>query len=210
MSTHPQRRHDLYEEWLELELDGRLAPEQQALLAAHARDCAACGAARVAQARLGALLSATAVEVAPGFRDRVLAALPAAGWESRHPRSWRLPLAAFAVLGGLGAALVGMSSAHLEGGSVLGALLALGGLVRAAALAGAGLLGASWKGVGLGVRELFASPLNLGVFGVLVLCLDLLLVSMVRRRRAAGRLAAPAAAGRRVRSERSGRRAGAG
>ncbi len=199
MSAHRQRHDVYYQELLELELDGRLTPEQQALLEAHAGDCAACGATRRSQARLARLLSAAAVEVEPGFRDRIVAALPAAGWECRHPRSWRLPLAAFALLGGLAAALVGASSAQIDGGSVVGALLALGGLVRAATLAGAGLLGASWKGLGLAMRELLASPVNLGAFGLFVLCLDLLLVSMLRRR-----LAARPAAGR------SGRRDGGG
>ena len=196
MSRHRLEQHEVFEEWLELELDGRLLPEQQARLEEHAGACARCGAARRSQARFGALLRDAAVEVEPGFRGRVLRTLPAAGWEARHPRSWRLPLAAFALLGGLAVVLVGVSSSHLEGGSVVGALLALGGLVRAATLAGAGLLGASWKGVGLAVRELLDSPLDLGALGLLVLCLDLLLVSMLRRRRAAGRVAARPAARR--------------
>jgi hypothetical protein len=190
-----QQRHAVYEEWLELELDGRLAPAERERLAAHAAECPRCGAARRGQERLGALLQEARVAVEPGFRARVLAALPAAGWEARHPRTWRLPLAAFALLGGLAAVLLGVSSAHVEpGGSVLGAVLALGGLARAAVLAGAGLLGASWKGVGLAVSELLGSPLNVAALGLLVLCLDLLVVSLVRRRRSA---AAPAAGRRR-------------
>jgi predicted anti-sigma-YlaC factor YlaD len=192
MST--QQQHGVFEEWLELELDGSLAPEQEARLAAHAADCARCRAARRSHAQLAALLAAARVEVEPGFRERVLQALPAAGWEARHPRTWRLPLTAFVVLGGLAAALLGVSSAHVEpGGSVLGAVLALGGLARAAVLAGAGLLGASWKGIGLAVRELLDSPANLGALGLLVLCLDLLLVSLLRRRRPARDIAARAA-----------------
>jgi hypothetical protein len=180
------QQHAVYEEWVELELDGRLGDEQRSRLAAHAAECARCRAARRSQARLASLLAATRVEAEPGFRERVLAALPAAGWEARHPRAWRLPLAAFALLGGLAAALLGASSAHVEpGGSLVGALLALGGLARAALLAGAGLLGASWKGVGLAMRELLDSPLDLAALGLLVLCLDLLLLSLVRRRRPA-------------------------
>ncbi len=202
-----QQQHAVFEEWLELELDGRLAPEQEARLAAHAAECARCSAARRSQAQLAALLAGTRVEVEPDFRERVLQALVPAGWESRHPRTWRLPLAAFALLGGLAAALLGVSSAHVEaGGSVVGALLALGGLARAAVLTGAGLLGASWKGIGLAVRELLDSPLNLGALGLLVLCLDLLLLSLLRRRRpargvAAGRSAAPGAGRRRSRGD---------
>ena len=44
---------------------------------------------------------------------------------------------------------------------------------------------ATWKGLGLVFAEMLASPMSLGVFGVLVLCLNLLLVSLVRRRRPA-------------------------
>lgn len=190
-SRYRERQHATFEEWLEVELDGRLAPEQQARLAAHAAECPSCQAARQAQARLVALLAATRVEAEPGFRARVLAALPPAGWEARSPRAWKLPLAAFALLGGLAAAVLGTSSAQLApGGSLAAALLALGGLARAAVLAGAGLLDASWLGVGLAVRELLGSPLNLGALGLVVLCLDLLLVSLVRRRGQARRVAA--------------------
>jgi hypothetical protein len=69
--------------------------------------------------------------------------------------------------------------------SGLAALDALGGMMRAAALAGAGLLGASWKGIGLIVEDIISSPVSLGAFGFLVVCLNLLLVSLVRRRRPA-------------------------
>jgi hypothetical protein len=59
-------------------------------------------------------------------------------------------------------------------------------MLRAAVQAGAGLLGASWKGIGLIIEEILASPASLGAFGFLVLCLNLLLFSLIRRRRLAG------------------------
>jgi anti-sigma factor RsiW len=181
-----RQRHDVYEEWVELEADGLLSPERRARLDAHAAECARCRDERQSLARLGALLRETAVAVEPGFRAQVLERLPAAGWEGRHPRTWRLPFAVFALLGGLAAALVGSSSAQLGPEvSVVAALAALGEMVRAALLAGAGLLGASWKGVGLAMRELLDSPLDVAALGFLVLCLDLLLISLLRRRRAA-------------------------
>ena len=57
-------------------------------------------------------------------------------------------------------------------------------MFQATVLAGSGLLAASWKGFGLVFEEMLASPMSLGMFGVFVLCLNLLLVSMIRRRRA--------------------------
>jgi hypothetical protein len=77
--------------------------------------------------------------------------------------------------------VAGSTSATAPSG--LAALDALGGMLRAAALAGAGLLGASWKGIGLIVEDIISSPVSLGAFGFLVVCLNLLLLSLVRRRR---------------------------
>lgn len=181
-----RQRHEVYEEWVEMEADGLLTPERRARLDAHAAECARCRDERRALARLGALLRETEVAVEPGFRERVVKRLPAAGWEGRHPRTWRLPFAVFALLGGLAAALVGSSSAQLGPEvSLIAALAALGEMARAALLAGAGLLGASWKGVGLAMSELLDSPLDVAALGFLVLCLDLLLISLLRRRRPA-------------------------
>jgi hypothetical protein len=81
----------------------------------------------------------------------------------------------------------------------------MGGMVRAAALAGAGLLGASWKGVGLIVENIISSPVSLGAFGFLVLCLNLLLISLVRRRRPSAAAATAAPLGRGGRETNGGR-----
>jgi hypothetical protein len=67
----------------------------------------------------------------------------------------------------------------------MSALLAVGSMLQAALLAGAGLLAASWKGIGLVFEEVISSPVSLGAFGFLVLCLNLLLVSLIRRKRPA-------------------------
>jgi hypothetical protein len=66
-------------------------------------------------------------------------------------------------------------------------------MFQAAALAGSGLLAATWKGFGLVFEEMLTSPMSLGMFGVFVLCLNILLVMMIRRKRTE----APAEAGRR-------------
>ena len=111
-----------------------------------------------------------------------MAALPPAGWEARSPRTWRFPLAVAAMLM-LVAGLMMAGSTSASAPSGLAALDAVGGMLRAASLAGAGLLGASWKGIGLIVEDVISSPVSLGAFGFLVLCLNLLLVSLLRRRR---------------------------
>jgi hypothetical protein len=65
---------------------------------------------------------------------------------------------------------------------VLGAFEALFDLALTATQTGAGLLTASWQGVGLAVHELFGgSPLRLAVFGLGVLCLNLLFFRLLRR-----------------------------
>ena len=62
----------------------------------------------------------------------------------------------------------------------------MAGLAAAGALAGAGLLAASWKGVGLVTLEAVGTtPGGLVAFVVLVICLNLLLLSLLRRRRTA-------------------------
>jgi len=63
-------------------------------------------------------------------------------------------------------------------------------LATAAVVAGAGLLGASWKGIGMVLDKVISSPVSLGAFGFLVLCLNLFLVSLIRRKRPAGAAAA--------------------
>jgi anti-sigma factor RsiW len=176
--------HSTYREWLNLEADGLLAGAERGLLEEHLTACGDCRRERQELAALAALIERSAVPVRSDFRDTVMASLPAAGWEARSPRTWRFPAAVFVLLGGLAAALmVAGSSAEPSG---LTALLAVGGMFQAAALAGAGLLAASWKGVGLLVEKVISSPVSLGAFGFLVLCLNLLLFSLTRRRRPAG------------------------
>ena len=183
-----QPDHSAYREWLNLEADGTLPHGERLRLEEHLAACAECRREREELLALGGLLARSAVAVRPGFRESVMASLPAAGWEARSPRACRIPAAVFVLLGGLAAALLVAGSASAPAG--VSALLAVGGMFRAAALAGAGLLAASWKGIGLVVEDVISSPVSLGAFGFLVLCLNLLLISLLRRRR-------PAAAGAR-------------
>ena len=179
-----QPDHSTYREWLNLEADGRLSSAEQHRLDEHLAGCAECRRERQDLLALDGLLQRSAIPVRSDFRTAVMSSLPAAGWEARAPRAWRFPAAVLVVLGCLAGALMLAGSASAPTG--FSALLAVGGLFRAAALAGAGLLAASWKGIGLVVDEVISSPMSLGVFGFLVLCLNLLLFSLIRRRRPAG------------------------
>jgi hypothetical protein len=178
--------HSTYREWLNLDVDGLLAGGEKGRLEEHLAVCAECRREREELAAFEGLLRRSALGVRPGFRSSVMSSLPAAGWEGRAVRAWRFPAAAFVLLGIAAALLVAGSAASPSG---LTALFALGGMFRAAALAGAGLLAASWQGIGLVIDEVISSPVSLAAFGFLVLCLNLLLFSLIRRRPAGARKA---------------------
>ncbi|HEY4588208.1 MAG TPA: zf-HC2 domain-containing protein [Thermoanaerobaculia bacterium] len=180
--------HNTYREWLALDADGMLDGEERSLLDDHLASCADCRREREKSLALDALLQRSALPVRADFRDAVMSALPTAGWEARSPRAWRFTAAVIVLLGALAAALMAAGSAPASSG--LGTLAAVGGMLQAAVVAGAGLLGASWKGIGMVVDKVIASPVSLGAFGFLVLCLNLFLVSLIRRKRPAGAAAA--------------------
>ena len=174
--------HTLYRDLLNLELDGCLTAGEQARLAAHLAACPECVAERDQLRAVAGLLQRSALAVRPDFRQRVMVSLPAAGWESRHPRTWSFPVAALAVLLAAGAGLLGAGSAHPgRAASAYGVLSALGGLLRAALVAGVGVTAASWRWSEMFVGQLLASPMSLTMFGVFVVCLNLVLVSLIRR-----------------------------
>jgi anti-sigma factor RsiW len=185
--------HTTLQEWLSLEADRCLPPDKARILDQHVAGCPACRKERESYAALAALLEGARLPVRPDFKAQVMAALPAAGWEGRQPRAWSVPAAICLLLGGLAVYLLGHGAAGLSTAS--SALLALGGMVRAAVEAGAGLLNASWKGVGMVAQESLSSRTGLAVFGVFVLCINLLLISLIRRKTLAGRAGASARGG---------------
>ncbi len=179
-------------EWLQHDLDGELPAAEQAELRAAMADDPDLGRQAAELQRLDALLRGSRIEVHPGFAAQVTRSLPAAGWEARHPRAWRLAVFLLLALGGASAALLGTGGARLAPAGPFGnALAAVGDLFRAAALTGAGLLSASWKGLGL----VFASALTTGgmlAFAALVVAVNVGLFLLLRRhgRRPAAAVAA--------------------
>lgn len=182
--------HTTYREWLDLELEGALPAGDAPRLAAHLADCADCRAERRRLTALHEMLAASRVPVRPDLRARVMAALPEPAWErSRAPAArWAWAAALLALLATTSATLFGLSGARLSpGASLAGALAALGDLLATATIAGAGLLGATWTGVGLAVASLFReSPGTLVAVAVLAVFLAALTVSLLRRPRAVG------------------------
>ncbi len=174
------QEHDTYRLWLGAELDGELGPAERRALDGHLAGCEACRGERRALAALGRLLAAGRVAVEADFRERVMADLPPAAWEARTRRSWLAAAVLVAILAG-GAALL-LGTAAEPGLGVLGPLPVLLDLLASSALAGAGLLAASWRGLGMALQEaLQASPWSFVVLGVLVVAVDLLLVLLLRR-----------------------------
>ncbi len=178
--------HGRYLELAFLEPDGRLTAAERSGLTDHLAACSECREARAAAAGLDRMLADSRVRVEHGFSARVLEALPAAGWEARSPRSWAAALALLALLGISAAVAARMGSA--EPAPLAGAFFAVLELFRSAGLAGAGLVGASWRGVGIALHgALAAAPLGFVAFGVLVAALDVLFVRYLLRAMRAAR-----------------------
>jgi anti-sigma factor RsiW len=182
---------DRLHEALDLELDGALPDGARTALLARLEEDEALRAERAELVGVHAALAASVVPVRPGFAAGVMSALPPAAWEGRAASAWRWPFVLLLALGGAAAALFGGAAAELETGAPgLTAFGALAKLFASAVLAGSGMAGATWSGLGLGLAQwLLASKLHvLGAAAALV-GLNLLLVRLLRpaRSRAAAR-----------------------
>ena len=178
--------HTSLRELLYLEIDGELKAGERSRLQQHLSDCSDCRQERRELAVLDRLIADSAIEVEPSFTREVMDGLPAAGWESRSPRTWWLALAAVLLLSMVSLALVGSAGEDALVTLPIGAVSAIWDFASTSALAGAGLLAASWKGMGIALQDVLGrSVWNLVAFGVLVFCLDFLLLRTLWSRRTA-------------------------
>ncbi len=174
----------LLREWVDLDIEGCLPTGGRDDLQRALQQDAELRREQRALRHLHAALQESKIEVRGPFLEQVVDNLPVAPWEKsvatgRQP-VWALP-AAMVVL------LAATSSLLLAGGTAGGHLMEtasmLGDLIKTSLLAGSGLLFATWRGVGFGLEEMVAeSNLGLLALGVLVLCLNLLFISLLRRR----------------------------
>lgn len=166
-------------QWLDFDADGELGEAEKRRLEAHLAEDAELRAERALLRSLHRELALDRIPVRADFKQQVMAALPAAPWE-RSRSAWRLPLAVMVLCSAAAAwLLAGSAPEH----PAIGTGLAIVDFLQASALAGAGLLTASWRGLGMGLEEMFAG-FDLGFFVLvgLVICLDLLFVTMLMRR----------------------------
>jgi len=175
-------------QWLDLEADGALSDDLRAMLGEQLEARAYLRQEARQLADLHRLLDAGRIPLRPGFAARVMAALPAAAPRQMRRVERGLPLAgspylplvlavSLALLAGLALATAGRVDA-----GVLPTLAAIADFFATTALAGAGLLGATWQGVTLAFDALLVdSKTSLAALVVTVLCLDLLFLRLLRR-----------------------------
>lgn len=193
---------DTVRQWIDLEIDGALPPAEARRLESALADEPGLAAEREALRELHRQLEASRVAVRPGFRESVMARLPEASWEPTGRRGWALALGLAVLLAG--AAGLSLATGSTATGSLFGVLGAIGQALVASMLTGAGLLGASWRGVGLALEELLsASPSTLVVLALGVVLLNALFWRLLRRRAGAGPLGATPRRGQGRQSDRS-------
>ena len=178
--------HTTYREWLYLEPDGELNAGERSGLQQHLATCSSCRQEHQELANLTAMLEQSRISVGEALKGEVMNALPAAGWETRSPRTWVAALVVVVLLSLGSALLISRGGEEVMSAVPIAAATAVWELLSSSALAGAGLLAASWKGLGIAFQDLLGqSVLNIVALGVLVLCLDLLLFRLLFRRRTA-------------------------
>jgi hypothetical protein len=175
--------HSTYQEWLHSELDGALTTGERSQLRDHLVYCDQCKAEKEELIQLERLLADSHLPVRAEFCDEVMASLPASGWEARFPKSWIAALVAVVMLVAGAAALISSAGSGLEPAVPLaGAFVAILEMLQSSVLAGAGLLTASWKGLGLAFQELLGGSIwNLLAISALVFAVDFLLIRMLVR-----------------------------
>lgn len=176
-----------YRGLLDLESDGALEAADSSALRAALEASSELREERRQLVLLNEVLSASRISPRPGFVDDVMASLPASPAWSVAPvpavRRWRFPIAALVMLAVAGMILMSLDPGGLQAAASVGGLMAaIGGLLTSTLMAGAGLLGASWRGVGMALGEALTLPQQVA-FGVAVVALNILLFRLVRHGR---------------------------
>lgn len=176
--------HNTYLEWLFLESDNLLTPGERGRLREHLGTCDSCETERQSLVAMNQILKASLVPVRQGFSAEVMTALQPAGWEAKSPRTW-VAAAIVLFLLTIGAALLTGWGAMDDAPALAplaAASVAVFDFLQSSALAGAGLLSASWRGIGLAFSTLLSgSPWTAASFIVLVVGVDLLLLKLLLR-----------------------------
>ncbi len=186
-------------ELVDRDLDGSLDAVEGEALRARLGEDETLRRERGVLERLHQLLAAERVAARPGFAREVMAALPAsAPWEQRRLQGWRSAVTSLAALLALAVGFLGLAGARLHPASpLLAAAQAVVDFAAAAALSGAGLAAASWRGAGMALAAALDLPATV-VFGLGVLAVNALLLVLLRRPGWRRRPAAAAARGRRA------------
>ncbi|MEO1370813.1 MAG: hypothetical protein AAFX50_26830, partial [Acidobacteriota bacterium] len=167
---------------LDLYADGGLPADEAEALERRLAETPELAAEAARFQQLHQLLDDSKVPMRANFTERVMAALPQPQVAAARG-AWRLPLAMMLVLA-LGAAL--LIGTALTDNPLVGAGLAVLDFAQTTALAGSGIVVATWRGAGMGLGELIgSSTMNMAAFAVMVVCVNLLFVSLWRRRRPA-------------------------
>lgn len=166
---------------LDLDVDGMTTPEEGRRLESHGGGPEFI-LEKNALENVHRVLDSARIQVKSGFKDNVMAALPVASWEAKGRWAWVFPAAVFALFMVATVGLMGQAEAPM-GGALGGLLASVGQMIVATAATGAGLLDASWRALGWGVRDLVLSSPAIGVgFGLALLSLAVLLYSLLRQR----------------------------
>lgn len=182
---------------VDLGVDGALAPADNEALRARIDNDEALRREERELGRLHEALAAGRVAARPGFTAAVMAALPeSAPWADRKLLGWRSVLGTLAAVLVLALGAFGVAGTRGMDGAGFAAARAVADFAVSAALSGAGLLAASWRGVGMAVAAALDLPATV-VFGIGVVAVNALLIALLRRPRR--RRAALAAAIRRRR-----------
>lgn len=173
------------QQWLDAFAEGTLAEtlaeDERRRFAAEVETDPRLEADRQSWNALHRVLREDRIPVRDGFAEKVMAALPEPAWQTDTASSRLYPgLLAALLVCTIGATylLAGLADQPLAGTG-----LALADFLQTTLLAGSGLLAATWVGLGFGLEKIFAtSGATLGVFAIMVVCLNLLFFSLLRRR----------------------------